>query len=198
MTLNPDDLSPGPPLPPNRRADADEYMWVITEPLPDGEGYMVTIQLNQDNVLSLTPDQATMWAKGFLTAAARAEYDTAVIRQLSAKLKISVQDAVRQVMTMRDDRPPVEGVDPLTLEPGVAMDGTSEDPTFRAFIAMYLPGRKKYGQVDPKGAREHALIVLESIAVAELDAAYKRSLIGQVGVAEGTARQVIHDLANFR
>lgn len=170
----------------------DETMWIRTEPAVDGASYVVTLELNADHAIVLTPTRATTYALAFLAAAQRAEYDAAVFAQIGGMRGSSVENAGHLVAEFRDDRPPIDpaATAPLTLHPGINHRG-------HAFIGLRLNG-EPYGQVDVDGAREHALHVLEAPIAADFDAAYYRLLIGIVGVEEPTARHIVADIAKRR
>jgi hypothetical protein len=168
--------------------------WVRTEPVPGGTGYMVVVEVGDDVSRALTPQLATDFASHLHRVAAIAEYEAAVLAQLTRGLKLPKSAAVQVILDMRADRPETRpGTWPLDLVPGVAIrDGSP-------FISVALPHRKKpFGQWDPDSARRVAGHLLEAIAAADLDLAYHRELVGAVGVTAEVAGQVIDDLAKWR
>ena len=170
---------------------ADRAVWIKTDPTPDGSGYIVTLEVGQDTARILTPDEAMAHAAGVLAAAHRAEYDAAVLAQLT-KLGIDREGTVMVVRQLRADRPPLDPAVtyPLTLEPCVNGAGVP-------FITVASPGHEQ-GQWTTTDARSHAIAVLECVAVADLDAAYLRALTGLIGLDKNRARRAVEDLVNYR
>lgn len=168
-------------------------VWIKTEPLIDGSGYMVTLDASEDVSVSLTPAEAFRHAQGILAAAHRAAYDAAVMRQLIRKLHIDDMAAMEFVMSMRKDRPPLapEDTAPIWLEPGV-----TRPPEMRPFLVQSVNG-EKVGQWDIDQAERHARAVLAMSGVADLDSGYLRAL-RTIGIEEYRAHNVIDDLKNFR
>jgi len=174
----------------NQERDA---IWIKTEPTPDGKSFVVTVDFSADCSVTLTPDQTTAYAKDVLTAVQRAEYDAAVMRQLTPMTdKVT---AFQMVQDLRGDRPELAHTAPLELEPGVAMDGDGE--SFRPFIRLGLNG-ETFGQWDTETARGHALGMLEVTIAADMDAAYARALVALIGVERNVAMNVVGDLARHR
>jgi hypothetical protein len=169
-----------------------DAVWVKTEPTVDGSAYVVTIEASDDVAVTLDPDRALRYAWGVLDAAHRAAYDAAVFKQLT-KLGIEVPAAAMVVDQLRSDRPPLdaEATKPLGFDPGVSQS------TEEAFLAILIGG-ERVGQWNVEDARGHALAVLESVAVADLDGGYYRALIGSVGLDENRARQVVEDVGSHR
>ena len=93
------------------------------------------------------------------------------------------------VTDLRADRPPLDAAatDPLTFTPGVSL--ARRHPS----LALHRHG-EQIGQWEVGDARGHALHVLEAVAVADLDAAYRRALVGMVDLDEATAVVVVDDL----
>lgn len=175
--------------------DVSDSVWIKTEPTLDGSAYVVTLEATDDVAVALDPDRALRYARGVLDAAHRAAYDAAVLRQMKSKLKLDLETASQLVADLRKDRPSLDpdATEPLVLEPGVSAF------TGEPFLTVGLRGKQdKLGQWSFGDAREHALHVLESLAVAELDSGYFRALVGQVGIEAPRARNVVDDLANHR
>lgn len=168
-----------------------EGLWIISEPTPLGETYIVSMNLD-DRAWALPPDDAYAWARYVMATATRADHDAAIVRQL-LKTGLDRDASVQLVRELRADRPPlVQGNQPIRLEPGVSSDGE-----FRGFVAMYVDD-EQVGQMDPLQAQEHATVVLGVLETADLDSAYYRALRGTVGLGEGTSRAVVHDLVEHR
>lgn len=174
-------------------------VWVRTDPTPDGV-YRVTIEADEDTARILTPDEAYAYAAGVLAAAARAEYDAAIVAQLTALLTDkhtsaaqARHNAAATMLEIRQQRPPLDtsATTPITLTPGVS------HKTGEPFLAIDVHG-ETVGQWTIPDARSHALHVLESIEVADLDAGYRRALRSLIGLTDGVAQNVIGDVARFR
>jgi|GEM_PF-2727938 len=174
--------------------DTDEptTIWIKTDMPPGATNYVVTLA-SADIARILTPDEALTYAAGVLAASARAEYDAAVLRQLtSSKLKLPMEAAAEVISGLRKDRPPLdpEITYPFTFEPGVTKAG-------KPFVKIICVGEPT-GQWDAADGRSHAMGVLESVAVADLDSAYLRALVGAIGLDRARAMNVVDDLANYR
>lgn len=163
-------------------------VWIRTAPTPGGT-YRVTLEIDDDTAQVLGRGWAQIYASAILAAVARAEYDAAVIRQMTAVAGQTA--AVALVAQMRADRPPITWPTPLTLDPGVSA------ATGAAFLHILIKG-EIVGQWTIPDAREHALAVLEAVEVADLDGAYLRALRSSCGVDEHQARVVVDGMAEHR
>lgn len=170
---------------------AEDSVWIRTAPTVDGSGYVVTVEASADRAVVLTPDRALRYASAVLGAVQRAEYDAAVVRQLTAVLS-DKSEAARMVIDLRGARPPldVEATAPLAVEPGV---NSRHEP----FLHLRVDGELD-GQWTLPDARQHALTVLEAVGAADLDSGYYRALRGSIGLEEGEARAVVEDVAKWR
>lgn len=124
---------------------------------------------------------------------AHAEFDSAVARQLRST-DMPLPMVISLIAGMRQDRAPVaEGVlAPLRLEAGV---NRLLEPLVGVFRAR---DGARLGRWSPGAGRGHALDVLRCVDAVDLDGAYRRFLVGQVGVPAGTAEAMVGDLAKFR
>lgn len=197
----------GPPVPPSEHTahdhgheHGDDDVWIFTEPMLDGTGYMVTINAGKDKATTLTPDAALIYAQHLLWVASRAEYDALVAKQLYDLIKDKPlpeeppESSVAHMVTqLREDRPPLDKTVtyPLTFEPAV-------NARWEPFVTVEIEGDRRLGSWDIQAARRHALGVVESVHVADLDSGYKRLLVGTVGLDEGTAGAVVHGLSDLR
>jgi hypothetical protein len=196
----------GPPLPPDNHtaaehghAHSDDDVWIFTEPLVDGSGYMVTINAGKDKAATLTPGGALRYAQHLLWVASRAEYDSLVGQQLYKLMKDQpFQDeppeatVAHLINDLRKDRPELDDTVtyPLTFSPLV---NTRWEP----HVEVSVDGQGTKGQWDLTAARRHALGVLEAVHVADLDAGYLR-LLKSIGIEEGTASAVVNGLSELR
>jgi hypothetical protein len=183
------------------RSDAavaiETIAWVQTEPDVNGT-YFVSLQIDEDEDHSygFTRENALQYAAYVHEAAARADYDASVIKQLLS-IELDQFVAIKFIEELRKDRPPLDDKWPLILEPGVAhrtgegflivKNGWEADKTGEPF-----------GQWTPGAARSHAAHVLEALAVADLDAGYLRQLIGVIGIEKDLARNMVNDLGAHR
>lgn len=174
-----------------------DSIWVNSTPTFDGKGYVVSLEMDDDEAYVLDPEVARIYAFAVIEAAARAEYDNAVYRQLSEKLRITDQQTVLQmIVDLRKDRPDiVQPPLPFEIVPCVAATRMGQDDA--ASVQIHR-GQEVIGQMDIPAARSHAEAVLELLTVADLDSAYFRQLVGLVKIEPERARQVIDDLANWR
>ncbi|HEY9476374.1 MAG TPA: hypothetical protein VIS06_21300 [Mycobacteriales bacterium] len=167
-------------------------IWVSSDVAADGT-YIVTVDYDDNHSRPLDRDTAVRYATTVLDACQYAEHDAAILAQLTKKLRIPVQAAAEFIAELRQDRPPLDcaALTPLGLEPGISAR------TRRPFLVLYLDGQP-WAQWDVADGRQHAHAVLDAVPAVDLDAAYYRRLTGAMGVDPDQARQVIHDLANFR
>ena len=162
-------------------------VWLRTTADENG-AYRCTLEVNDDVALFLDRAGAAAYAYNLLNAVAIAEYDAAVLAQLTS---MSNQEAAVQIVVdLRKDRPEGRQYGPLQFMPGVNQHG-------KPFLTVHL-GETVLGQWSLPDARTHALHALESVLVADLDSAYLRLLRGAVGVDENTARNTVDDLINHR
>lgn len=167
-----------------------EGFWIRTEPTVDGRAYVVTLSIDQDYAVTLTPTRATQYAMALLDAVAEAEYDAAIFAQLSGKLGLDVETAGQLVVDMRQERVDHEAAG-LMFVPCVSQ--RKQHP----FVAIVRDGIT-IGQLDLPAARRHAMHVLEAPTAADLDATYLKILRSTVGLGEERAREVVEDIGNHR
>lgn len=165
---------------------------VMSDVAPDGRTYVATVQLDGDTARTLNRDQGYAWAATVLAAAARAEHDSLVLRQLHRIVGMPLDLAASCVGDLRADRPPLDdkATEPLRLTPGVNSRG-------EPFIGVHINGAQ-VGQWTCEDARSHAAGVFEVMAAVDLDAAYYRYLVGSVRVESDRARNIVGSLAGLR
>lgn len=159
-------------------------VWVRTSPDVFGV-YRCVVELDDDVSHPIDRDTAPAYVGAVLQAAARAEYDAAVIGQ-TAGFDGSPQTGGFVVQQLRDARPEILWPSPLSLTPGVS------HRTGEGFLDVGVGGRL-VGQWDCGQAREHALRVMEAVEVAGLDRGYLAVLHG-IGVGDSEARAVVAGL----
>lgn len=167
-------------------------VWIRTEPTVDGKSFMVVIEIDEDHAITLDRENANAYAYAILEAVARASYDAAVYSQIRTRISEDPHVAGHLIVDLREERPPIDFsiMAPMSFRDGVNQKG-------KPFLTI-LFNDEPAGQWDLQDAREHALGVLEAIVVAELDSGYLRALRGLVGLPEGTARNTVDDLQNYR
>jgi hypothetical protein len=167
-------------------------VWIRTEPTDSG-GYVVVLSAGDDVAVTMDRDRVMNYAHELLRAVAIAEYDAAVFAQVTRGLSLPKAAAAEVVRTLRADRPPLDdrATEPFVFEPGVSRRSS------KGFLQIVLGGQT-LGQWELADAREHVLTILEAYAVADLDSAYQRALVGVIGIEPGRAQAVIEDLVNFR
>lgn len=175
-------------------SDIDEpaTVWASSDVAPDGE-YVLTVHVGEDDIRAMNRAEALAYAQAILAVCERAEYESAVARQLrSTGMPLSTVTSV--IAGLRQDGPaPADAVmAPLRLEGGV--NGRLE-PFIGVFRAR---DGGRVGQWTVADGRDHALAVLRCADVVELDAAYRRFLTEPVGVPAGRAEAMVGDLARFR
>jgi len=166
--------------------ESEGKVWARTVPDLESEAYYPVLEIDADTSFPLHGEVAAQHATAVLTAVAHAEYDAAVLRQFSD----DKQMAVRIVVKLRDRRPGIDWPSPLQLAPGVSAF------TGKPFLHVRIYDRT-VGQWEVSAARDHALYVLESGIVADLDGSYLHEL-KTLGVDVSRARAVVDDLVNHR
>jgi len=162
---------------------------VRSDVAPDGS-YVVAMEFGPDESFILDRQGARDWATSVIAAAAAADYDAAVLRQLSAIEGMEREHTAQIISDLRAERPATR-TGPLELVPGVSnRDG-------RGFLTIHLHG-KVQGQWELDDALSHALAVVEVEAIVDLDATYRKVLVGLVGLDDLRARNVVAQLEEHR
>lgn len=167
-------------------------IWVGTEPAAGADAtttYLVVVGVDEDLSLPLSSSEAMDYARLFLTAAAAADYDAAVFRQLTEKVGVEKADAARVIGLMKGKRPQQWAWGGVTVTPGVSAQ-------IQGFVDVEVGGRT--WQWDTPDAVEHARFVLEVAAGAEFDQRYHEYLVTEMGMDPMTAREMVSDLPRFR
>lgn len=178
--------------------DTPTGIWVTSDVLPDGT-YGLTVQYTDDVAVSFDRATATAYAREVFDAATAAAYDAAVVDQFNqlsndtnAERRVAATGHV--VHQLRATRPPLDqdALGILALTPGVSAY------TGRPFLHCSLLGHPLRWQWSPADAEQHATQVMQGVAVAHLDGVYRRFLVEEIGLDEGTARATVGDLAKWR
>lgn len=183
------------PQPPRRRPvdpeQRDAAVWVESAVTLDGT-YVVEVHSSGDWSTILDRDRALAYAATAHDAAARAEYDAAVVAQLTS-IGVEMEHAAGLLTDLRNDRPELDDktTAPLRFVPGVS-------PALKPFVHVYLHETEPMAQWSPAALRSHARNVLDVLATVDLDAAYRRALVSLVGLDDGRARAVVATLGEHR
>jgi len=174
-------------------ASGPDSIWVVADVDPAGT-YSLTVQYNQDSAICLDRNGSIAYATELMTAAAAASYDAAVLAQIMGLMDMPLQEAGSVVMDLRKDRPPLDeaALGPLRIQPGVSAR------THQPFLHCSLVDDPMEWQWTPEQAEEHALYVLQCYPVANLDNAYRRFMVGVIGLDDATARAAVGDLQRWR
>jgi hypothetical protein len=169
--------------------DREAELWVRSTVSPEG-AYILTVEYGDDVAFHLDDAAAVRYAQYVLTVVARAEYDAAVIDQLTSS-GVEMAAVGQAIKDLRGDRAP------LVSEWPVSFDGMVASRTLLPQVTIAVNG-EKVGQLGTAAAVDHATNVLECHPVAELDAAYRRWLVGSVGLPEQSAGAAIEKIADHR
>lgn len=171
--------------------DKQAGFWVISDLTITGD-YVATIQFSDDRSRALDRAGATAYAYTLLGACERADYDAAVVAQMTRKLGMPAENVPDLLRDVRAGRPPLDhaATSPLRFEPGISAK-------HRPFIAVHLEG-EQVGQLSPKQARRHALGLMSTIEAISLDRQYLNFLVETIGIEPERARNVVHDVLHHR
>lgn len=188
---------------PDKPDQPHEAVWVSSKFTPDGT-YILAIEFSLDVALPLNTDQARAYSAEVLRATVIAQYDAAILRQLTETLHATTKDAALAVRMLRDDRPELDktALGPLCITPSVS--AITGKPYLACTVAV---PRGRTGPYDRDGqrrwhwtiaeGRQHARHVLEESNLIDLDLAYRRWLIAHCDVDEAHALHVVRDLGTF-
>lgn len=174
------------PEPEDGEDESVGMVWIRT--LADLDGtYRVSLEINEDDSVFLDHDTAMLWAEYVHINAAIADYDSKVFRQLSAGAPRDY--AIQILQDMRKDRVVPLSPTALSFHPGVNIQG-------QPFLHI-LYKDKPIGQWELADARSHAGHIIESIYIADLDGAYRRTLVSEIGLDDATARRAVDGLSTY-
>lgn len=168
------------------------HVWIRTEQRQeDKPGYVVTLEVTEDDAVTLTPTRVMAYAMNVLTAVQRAEYDAAVLRQMLEVVDGKRELAGQIVIDLRKERAEPVANTPLSFVPGVSQrDG-------RGFLTLLHRG-KPIGQWELDAAREHAMMALEAVIAADLDSDYFKVLTSTVGIDPAKASVIVQEVGKHR
>jgi len=174
-------------------ANEPESIWVKADVDLAGN-YRLVVEYNADTAETFDQPRATAYATEVFTAAAYAEYDAAVMAQMTKKLGLPMEAVAEVIRGLRADRPPLNqaALGLLRMEPGIAARN------MKPFLKCSLTCHPMEWQWDPADANQHAGYVVQCYPVANLDSAYRRYLVGVIGIDQNRAMHAVEDLANWR
>jgi hypothetical protein len=166
---------------------------VISDLNPDGATeYLVSVVINDDDVLPLTGESAMSYAAAVTRAATIAQHDAAVIKLLG-RLGVSTAVAATMIVDLRDGREPLDPSTtyPLRYEPIVSAT------SFAPFVHVWLRD-KRISQWTPEDCFQHAGHVMQSMTGVDLDTAFYRYLTEKIDLDPPTARAAVSGLGDER
>lgn len=182
---------PKPPVHPHHEAAGK--LWVYPDLTPSGD-YALAIQYSEDGMFY--PRDPVAYALAVVEAALRAAYDAGVMGQTRFIGGGSLTDTDIYHSTigpLRADRPPPDGAatEPLVFSPIMAARNS------QPYVHVRTTSGRDVTQMTFADAIGHAMYVLTAAAATGLDNAYRRHLLGSLGLQPGQAAEVIGDLARF-
>lgn len=173
-------------------SDDSTSIWVTSDLAADQENYIATVHFTDDISHAFpTPESAVEYARAFLQAWGAAEYDAAVLAQLTQKLGMDREQAGRLLMHLRGRRrnPVSYAVGPITADPGVSAF------TGKPFIKCTV-GKLQW-QWAGADVHQHTRHVLSVSSVIEFDTTYREFLV-EMDIEPERALAVVEDIASFR
>jgi len=169
-----------------------DSVWVSSDRTVD-DYYVATVHPSSDVSIPLTAHQAVAYAITVLRAVADAEYDAAVLAQITTATGGDQHAAAATVMQLREARPPRDTAPtaPLVFTPIVSKANG------HPFVLVHLHGQA-LTQWTPEDARGHAQHVLDVAIVADHDAAYLHYLTSVVALEPERARVAVDALRQHR
>lgn len=174
-----------PPRPAPAAQDS-QAVWCRVDVSPVGT-YMLTITYDDDNALSLTRDELLEYVATMSTALMRATYAEAVRAQFRDHLKIPDHLALPTLQDLRDEWPELPAFGVYELRPTVSFEGRCSVQVWR--------GDRFVIQLAPHNVQEHISHALAVYAAADLDASYRRFLVGVIGTDDSRARAAVATLS---
>lgn len=159
--------------------------------------YTAVIEYGPDIVRSLTPTEAQAYIDAMLNAVWQAEYDAAALNQLrnAGPQELRNEQAIADVLiSLRKSR---VAVDQKPLKPLIVRASISTK-TGKPYLTVRIAGTKAKWRWMPADGIQHAVQVHSVMVTADLDAAYRRLLVGEIGVTDSHARQMVSDLGQWR
>lgn len=171
-------------------------LWIISDVLPDGT-FAPSLTDGGDRAVSLCDGRAAGYATAVASAAARAQHDAAVLRQITelgtkrTDADYAEESAFFVVSELRSGRADLV----CGLEPDVSVLPVLVKPESTPGVMVTMFGVD--GFMDVGQAMEHAAWVLAATEGAELDRRYCEYLQRHIGLDEPTARGAVGDLGEW-
>lgn len=172
--------------------DGEQSIWCRVEVSPLGT-YMLVITYDDDNVLSLGRDELLEYVATMAEAGMRAQYAEGVRRQLREILRKrpgagpkAERYVIETVAELRGEWPELRRFPPYEIHDVVSFEGRTSVQIWRAGEVI--------AQLAPSNVDEHIAHALRVYAGADLDASYRRYLVGVIGIEDGRARAAVHTL----
>lgn len=155
--------------------------------------YMVAVEAAEGVRVVLNDRQAFDHANAVLAAAHRALYDSAVLSQLTTKLKLPLNAVSTVANIMRGHRPPLDHTqtEPLRFEP------TVDGKTGRPYLIVSIGTQRTVARWSTLEADTYARTVLSTVERARLDTVYHTVLSSVMGMEEWRAKNAVADLGTF-
>ena len=166
-------------------ADDDQAVWCRADLSPLGV-YMLTIEYDQDNVLALGRDELLEYVAVLNDALVRAIYTEGMRRQFRDQWNLADDVALPTVQEIRDSWPELRRFHPFEIRPCVSFEGNVSVQVWR--------GDQVVVQFAPHNVREHVNHAMQVYAVADLDASYRRYLLGVIGTDKARAAAAVATL----
>ncbi len=162
-------------------------LFVTSSMAADG-AYVTTVEYGQDIALPLGRDEAVRYALAVMQACRYAEYDAAVWAQLTGEVKMKQHLAAFAIKQLRKDRPPLdaEATAPFGFDP--VFSHVSGEPAL--LIAIH---GTRVGDIATAAGLEHAMHVLLSSALADVDGVYL-GFLRETGLDEQAALHLVGKL----
>jgi hypothetical protein len=173
------------PARPAPRPAAEQQVWCRVDVSPVGT-YMLTITYDDDHALSLTYSDLLEYVGALSAALMRALYTEAVRGQFRDRLKMPDKLALPTLQDLRDEWPDLATFGGYELRPTVSFEGRCSVQVWHADTMVV--------QFAPHNVREHIAHALAVYAAADLDASYRRFLVGVIGTDDMRARAAVAEL----
>lgn len=160
-------------------------VWCRADLSPFGQGYVLTIEYDNDNVLSLGRSELLDYVAVMSDALQRARYREAMRRQLRS-MGVNDQVAIPMIVDLSDEWPELTRFNGYELRPCVSIDG-------RPSVQVYH-GEAFVVQLAPHNVTEHIAHALAVYANADLDSSYRRFLTGVIQTEPWRAEAAVHNL----
>lgn len=156
--------------------------------------YITEISYSDDVVRVISPGEVPAYCDALMYAAVLANHNAGVLRQLVELFGVERENAQQFIIEMRESLPGVDqkAVHPLIVRPSVG------HRTGDAYVYLRLKGTKQTWSWDIRDVLAHVQIVRAVSMSTDIDAAYRRQLVGAYGLDDSKARRIVHELGDWR